>query len=176
MPSGRGRTGRRSALPGSALAGTGGTCAWEKEAHSPPRMAAHDGLVADGRMETAPPVEARGWRLQIAVGVRGDGQSHCARRLRRTNTKMPSCGRDCTLWTFLDGQWVQALEQPCRRPEDAAVNQCTGQSHLRRLRRGLSEGPGTREGPGAKAPCAQQSTHPAHCCKHDQRAWRATYT
>ena len=29
----------------------------------------------------------------------------------------------CTLWTALDGQRVQAVEQPCRRPEDAAVDQ-----------------------------------------------------
>ena len=161
MPSGRGCAGRRSALPGSALAGTGGTCAWEKEAHSPPRKAAHDGIVADDRKKTAPPVGARGWRLQSVVGVRGDRQSNCARRLRRTNTLIPSCGRDCTLWTALDGQRVQALEQPCRRPEDAAIEQCTGQPQMRRLRRGLSEGPGPREGPGAKAPCARQPTHPA---------------
>ena len=160
MPSGRGCAGRRSALPGSALAGTGGTCAWEKEGHSPPRKAAHDGQVADGRKETAPPVGARGWRLHRAAGVRGDGRSNCARRLRRTNTKIPSCGRDCTLWTALDGQRVQALEQPCRRPEDAAIDQCTGQPQMRRLRRGLSEGPGPREGPGAKAPCARQTTPP----------------
>lgn len=46
----------------------------------------------------------------------------------RSDTKMPSCGRDCTLWTALDGQRVLAVEQPCRRPEDAAVEQCTGQS------------------------------------------------
>lgn len=161
MPSGRGCAGRRPALPGSALAGTGGTCEREKEGHSPPRKAAHDGQVADGRKGTAPPLGARGWRLQSAVGVRGDGQSNCARRLRRTNTIIPSCGGDCTLWTALDGQWVQALEQPCRRQEDAAVAQCAGRSQLRRLRRGLSEGPGPREGPGAKAPCARPPTHPA---------------
>ena len=128
---------------------------------SPRRKAAHDGQVVDGRKETAPPLGARGLRLQSSVGVRGDGQSNRARRLRRTNTKRPSCGADCTLWAALDGQRVQALEQPCRRPEDAAIVQCTGQSHLRRLRRGLSEGPGSREGPGAKAPCARQPTHPA---------------
>ena len=143
------------------MAGTGGTCAWEKEAHSPPRKAAHDGQVADGRKETAPPLGARGWRLHRAAGVRGDRRSNCARRLRRTNTIMPSCGRDCTLWAALDGQRVQALEQPCRRPEDAAIEQCTGQPQMRRLRRGLSEGPGPREGPGAKATCARQPTHPA---------------
>ena len=125
-----------------------------------PRKAAHDGQVADGRKETAPPLGARAWRLRRAAGVRGDGQSNCARRLRRTNTIMPSCGRDCTLWTALDGQRVQALEQPCRRPEDAAIEQCTGQPQMRRLRRGLSEGPGPREGPGAKAPCARQTTPP----------------
>ena len=49
--------------------------------------------------------------------------------VRRTNTKIPSCGRGCTLWTALDGQRVQAVEQPCRRPEDAAIAQCTGRSH-----------------------------------------------
>ena len=42
---------------------------------------------------------------------------------RTDKHKMPSCGRDCTLWAALDGQRVQAVEQPCRRPEDAAVEQ-----------------------------------------------------
>ena len=46
---------------------------------------------------------------------------HCARRLRRTNTIIPSCDGDYTLWAALDGQRVQALEQPCRRPDDAAI-------------------------------------------------------
>ena len=44
---------------------------------------------------------------------------------RTVRHKMPSCGADGTLWTALDGQWVQAVEQPSRRPEDAAVEQCT---------------------------------------------------
>ena len=42
---------------------------------------------------------------------------------RAVRQKMPSCGADCTLWTALDGQRVLAVEQPCRRPEDAAVDQ-----------------------------------------------------
>lgn len=147
--------------PGVGLGGDG-PAGWRwKKAGSPPRKAAHDGLVADGRIVTAPPLGTRAWQSQNAVGVRGDGQSNCARRLRRTNTKIPSCGGGCRLWAALDGQRVQAVEQPCRRPEDAAIVQCTGQSHLRRLRRGLSEGPGSREGPGAKAHCARQPTHPA---------------
>lgn len=145
------------------------------ESHSPPRKAAHDGQVADSRKETAPPLGARGWRLQREADVRGDGQSNCARRLRRTNTIIPSCEGDCTLWTALDGQRVQALEQPCRRPEDAAIAQCAGRSHLRRLRRGLSEGLGPREGPGAKALCARQTTPNGPNQIHGQRAWRATY-
>ena len=51
---------------------------------------------------------------------------------RTVRHKMPSCGGDCRLWAALDGQRVQAVEQPCRRPEDAAVDQCTGQPYLRR--------------------------------------------
>ena len=46
--------------------------------------------------------------------------SHPAARGGRTNT-MPSGGAGCTLWTALDGQYVQAVEQPRRRPETAAV-------------------------------------------------------
>ena len=42
---------------------------------------------------------------------------------RTVRHKVPSCGGDCTLWAALDGQRVQAVEQPCRRPEDAAVDQ-----------------------------------------------------
>lgn len=91
VPSGRGCAGRRPALPGSALAGTGGMCEREKEGHSPPRKAAHNGQVADGRKGTAPPLGARGWRLQSAVGVRGDGQSNCTPALapdKHENTEL----------------------------------------------------------------------------------------
>ena len=42
---------------------------------------------------------------------------------RTVRHKMPSCGAGCRLWAALDGQRVQAVEQPCRRPEDAAVDQ-----------------------------------------------------
>ena len=42
---------------------------------------------------------------------------------RTVGHKIPSCGGGCTLWAALDGQRVQAVEQPCRRPEDAAVDQ-----------------------------------------------------
>ena len=40
---------------------------------------------------------------------------------RTDKQTMPSCGGDCTLWAALAGQRVQALEQPSRRPEKAAV-------------------------------------------------------
>ncbi len=45
---------------------------------------------------------------------------------------IPSCGGDCTLWAALDGQRVQALEQPSRRPEKAAVAKGRNSRSLRR--------------------------------------------
>ena len=51
---------------------------------------------------------------------------------RTVGHKIPSCGGGCTLWAALDGQRVQALEQPSRRPEKAAVAEGRNSRSLRR--------------------------------------------
>jgi len=76
----------------------------------------------------------RGWVLTGGTNAASDEMgvaSHPA--AERTDKQiMPSCGGDCTLWAALAGQWVQALEQPCRRPEKAAVAEGRNSRSLRR--------------------------------------------
>ena len=95
----------------------------------PARPARRDGLVEDGTMWTA-----ELWlRKRATVYWRRLEQPEAGGFLpaaeRTVKHKMPSCGAGCTLWSALDGQRVQAVEQPCRRPEDAAIEQRAGRSH-----------------------------------------------
>ena len=74
-----------------------------------------------------------GWRSSPSCGGGSGVRQGCSRleppeaagflpaAKRTVKHKMPSCGADDTLWTALDGQRVPDVEQPCRRPEDAAV-------------------------------------------------------
>lgn len=128
---GRSRSSRAAAAGRrSALAGTGGTDSRRKGRS----LTAKEGGAAGwwpkaGRF--SPPT--RGAGQAVASGCRSAGSQAVALRPAakrtdkqsipledrphggRTNTKIPSCGAGCTLWAALDGQRVQAVEQPCRQ-------------------------------------------------------------
>ena len=189
MPGGRVRAGRWQVAVGRPCRGGG----WAAELPS-----RHTGKEGAARQDVGwwkcglrrlLGARARQWRC--AAGLRGARRSHCARpRSGRTNTEFrynsgrlggridkeyraaERAARFGRPWT---SKGCRPWSSPAVRPEDAAVEQCTGQSQLRRLRRGLSEGPGSRVGPGAKALCARQTTPPGPNRKHGQRAWRATW-
>ena len=135
MPDGRGRTGRWLLAVGRS-GRDGGFGRLLAKRCRPTRPARRGGKVrsvtkADRRAVAA---EAGDSLLEPAgaAGSPSGGGGFLPAAERTVRQKMPSCGAGCTLWAALDGQRVQAVEQPCRRPEDAAIAQCTGQSQLRR--------------------------------------------
>lgn len=76
----------------------------------------------------------RGWVRPGGTNAASDEMgvaSHPAAERTDIQT-IPSCGGACRLWAALDGQRVQALEQPCRRPEKAAVAEGRNSRSLRR--------------------------------------------
>lgn len=105
--------------------------------------------------------EASVERKRNVSGTRAEAEASFRPRSGRSNTRCravegtagfgrPWTGKGCRHWSSpAEGRRMP----PTNNEPDSRI--------LRRLRRGLSEGPGSREGPGAKAPCARQPTHPA---------------
>ena len=175
---GRSRSCRAAAAGrGSALAGTGGTGVrrkgrsltakeggaagwWLMEGRSsPPTWGAGQAVAFGCRFAgllavALRPAAKRTDKHRIPLGLRPPG--------RPDRQRIPSCGGDGTLWTALDSQRLPAVEQPCRRPEDAAVADGRDSCGLRRYAARPERRPRVPGGAWSEGPvcAADDSTRP----------------